>query len=224
MLLPSTEAYQLWAPTYDSNPNPLLALEARLLSDLLDAFPHEMVVDVGCGTGRSIDRFPQPGIEIFGADRCIEMLAQGSRKPGLNGRLVQADAATLPFRDAVADITLCSFAASYFLDLSCAFAEIARVTKTCGIVILSDLHPCALERGWRRSFRVDDVSYEIAGATYSDHEFEAALDKSGLRLVTQVDSGFSQKERPLFVSARREHLFIEASGTPAVRIGVYRKA
>lgn len=223
MLLPSTQAYQLWAPTYDSNPNPLLALEARLLSDLLRGFRHEMVVDVGCGTGRSRSLLPQVDSEIFGADTCMEMLAQGCRKSGLHGKLVQSDAVALPFRDAVADVTLCSFAVSYFSDLCAAFTEIARVTKSSGIVALSDLHPCAIASGWRRSFRVGKISYEIASGPYSDSEFQTALDKSGLRLLTQINSGFSQQERSFFVSAGKEHLFLAAKTIPAVRIGVYRK-
>ena len=52
MLLSSSAAYRLWAPYYDTVPNPLLALEERLVGELLPPSGFRTVIDVGCvGSG-----------------------------------------------------------------------------------------------------------------------------------------------------------------------------
>lgn len=223
MLLSSPEAYALWAPLYDSRPNPLLALEERLLSDVLGELLHGTVVDVGCGTGRSLGRHRQTCGRGFGVDNSAAMLVQASRKNNLHGKLVLADASALPFRDAVADTTLCSFAISYFPDLVSALSEIARITKSPGWVIISDLHPSAEAKGWTRSFRVNDTTYQIAHAVRSDHELQQALLESGLHELMRINAPFSEQERSLFASAGKDHLFTAAGSTPAVRVSICSK-
>src|SRR5947209_19858415 len=143
MLVSSAEAYRLWASTYDSSPNALLVLESRLFSEFVATTTYGTVLDIGCGTGRSMSRYANVRTQVFGADCSAEMLAEATRKETLRGRLVLADAAALPFDDGVADLTVCSFGISYFLDLDAALSEMARVTKQSGKVVLSDLHPAA---------------------------------------------------------------------------------
>src|SRR5438067_11722532 len=104
MLLPSSDAYRLWAPHYDTVPNPLLGLEERLVDELLPTSGFRTVIDVGCGTGRSMVRYNSRGAMTFGADPCPEMLAQASKKPNLDGKLVQAAASHLPFPNEIADL------------------------------------------------------------------------------------------------------------------------
>jgi hypothetical protein len=53
LMLSAEEAYQLWAPEYDSAPNPLFDLEVRHLAPLLQSAAHCDVVDLGCGTALS---------------------------------------------------------------------------------------------------------------------------------------------------------------------------
>jgi malonyl-CoA O-methyltransferase len=223
MLVPASEAYRLWAPAYDSTPNPLLALEARLFSEFVGSTAHGTVLDIGCGTGRSMSRYSSRRTQIFGADCSAEMLAEAARKEALSGRLVLAEATALPFPDGVADLTVCSFAVGYFLDLKAALSEIARVTKRSGRVALSDLHPAAMAQGWSRSFRVGDETYEIQHTVHSDGDFRSALGHAELHELMQVSATFSEHERSLFVAAGKEHLFVGVANTPAVRIGIYSK-
>lgn len=212
----------MWASTYDEHPNPLLALEWRLVSDALDKLSFETILDIGCGTGRCMSRLSQQS-KSFGADSSAAMLAVACRKPTLSGKIVQADASALPFANAVADVTLCSFSMSYFPDLLSALTEIARVTKPSGVVLLSDFHPSALRRGWTRSFRVAGTVYEIDHGRYSDKQLQRALDAAGLAETTQINSRFSEQERALFVSAGKEHLFQQACSAPVVRIQICSK-
>src|SRR5947209_6635842 len=137
MVVSSAAAYRIWAPSYDTDPNPLLALEERIARDLIPRLESQTVVDVGCGTGRSMVRYGRCGAIAFGVDPCPEMLAQAGKKPGLSKRIVQAEASYLPFADEIADVAVCSFALSYFQDLPRSLDELSRITKGTGRVLIS---------------------------------------------------------------------------------------
>ena len=53
------EGYRRWSEVYDDAPNPLLALEERVLGPLLAEVRGERVVDLGCGTGRWLARLQE---------------------------------------------------------------------------------------------------------------------------------------------------------------------
>ncbi len=223
MLLPSSAAYPLWAPHYDTVPNPLLALEERMVSELLPTSVYRTVVDVGCGTGRSMVRYQSRGAMTFGADPCPEMLAQATKKPNLGGHVVQAAASHLPFPTAIADLAICSFTLSYIFDLAGCLYELARITKRGGQIVISDLHPAAIESGWTRSFRVGADTYEIEHAHHRDEEVLRACMDVGLAIQKGRESGFAEPERPIFAAAGKEHLYPRLTGTPAVRVIVCSK-
>jgi SAM-dependent methyltransferase len=223
MLLSTGAAYRLWAPSYDTDPNPLLALEARMARDLMPDILSLTIIDVGCGTGRSMVRCGARGAHIFGADPSLEMLAEARKKPGIGTRLVQAEASYLPFPRDIADLTVCSFALSYFEDLERSLAELSRVTKRTGRILISDLHPAAAASGWTRTFRVGDSTYEIAHAAYGNDAIDAACKSVGLQIMAERAAGFGEPERAIFVEARKEHVYSTLIGKPAVRVIVCTK-
>jgi SAM-dependent methyltransferase len=217
------EGHRLWAPTYDAGLNPLLALETRVLAGVLCPIATKCFVEVACGTGRWMAHLCERGGSVFGADFCSEMLAQASRKPLLKGRLVLAEAMDLPFRNRIADVALCSFAAGYFSSLGRAVSEMARVTKRGGRVIISDLHPAGVAAGWTRSFRVGPSVYEMEHSAFSLHQLREAGQQADLHLQMQLETCLGNPERPLFRTAGKEHIFAEMTAVPAVWIGVWKK-
>jgi SAM-dependent methyltransferase len=218
MLVEPLEGYRMWAPTYDAGPNPLLALERRVLTDLLGSLCGVRVLDVACGTGYWTQRLDEAGAITFGFDLCDEMLRYAQLKSAPRTRLFLADASTIPLRSETADLTLCSFAASYFVDLKRAMSEMARVTRTGGRVIISDMHPDAMAAGWSRSFKKGRTLYEIEHTQWNDDAFCAAGWEAGLQPEEHFDEAFGEPERALFATAGRGHLFVEASRIPAIRI------
>ena len=134
-----------------------------------------------------------------------------------------SDASALPFPSCVSDLTLCSFAAGYIRDLSAAIAEMARITRRGGQVIISDLHPAAIAAGWTRSFRASDVVYEIEHASRSAEEILEDAFQCGLELEAQHSACFGEPERPIFEAAGKAEAFEELAKTPAVWIGVWTK-
>lgn len=217
------EGHRLWAPTYDQGLNPIVALEGRLLSDLLYPIEGKRIIDVACGTGRWMTHLRQHGASTFGVDASAEMLLQAQRKRLPCGRLVQADARCLPFRDGAADVTLCSFGAAYFSSLKAAVGEMARITVRGGRVALSDLHPSGIAAGWTRSFRINGSVYEMDHFNPSVDEFRAAGREANLDLQIQVDASFGDPERLIFRAAGKAHIFSNLERIPAVWIGIWKK-
>jgi ubiquinone/menaquinone biosynthesis C-methylase UbiE len=217
------EGHRLWAPTYDQALNPVVALEGRLLSDQLCPIEGKRFIDVACGTGRWMTHLHQHGASVFGADASAEMLLQAHGKRVPCGRLVQADAESLPFRDRAADVTLCSFSAAYFSSLKAAVAEMARITASGGRVVLSDLHPSGIAAGWTRSFRIRGSVYEMEHGNPSLDEFRAAGRDANLQLQVQFEASFGAPERLIFRAAGKAHIFSDLERIPAVWIGIWKK-
>lgn len=217
------EGHRLWAPTYDSAPNPLLALESRTVTALLDHKRPARVIDVGCGTGRWMLHFAKQGATVFGVDLCQEMLCEAERHPALPGRLVRADAENLPLQHGVADLAICSFAAAYIRNLPRALWEMARICTPGARVVVSDMHPLAAAAGWTRSFRSRSSLYEMNHFAYSTAEMRAAAVCAGLQLQAQIDGHFDQREHPIFESAGKKHLIEHVNTVPAVWIGIWMR-
>lgn len=223
MGLSAIEGHRIWAPSYDAGPNPLLALETRLLLQRLNPLRARRFVDVACGTGRWMMLAQQSGSQVFGVDFCREMLLEAARKPGLAGKLCLADASCIPLADGAADLTLCSFALGYFVSPGEAIAEMARVSSNGGRIIITDLHPAALEAGWTRSFRSNGQVYQIDHHQHAIAAWEAAAKSAGLALDWAVEASFDEPERHIFRQAGKDSLFPAISRVPALLAMSWKK-
>ena len=198
-ILPAHEAYSLWASTYDQTPNPLLALEERLLAPILSSFKYRDIVDLGCGTGRWLQRLEAlPPGTLTGVDSSPAMLAQARGKCLNSTRLIHASCVATPLSDLSADCILASFLVSYIPHLSTFADEIARILRLGGTLIISDLHPDTVTYGWRRTFRSAGNLFEIAAFPYTFLDLIAALYTSGFRLEQVEEPCFGQQEAAVF--------------------------
>jgi SAM-dependent methyltransferase len=222
MQVSALEGHRVWAPQYDSAPNPLLALEARILTGVLGPVRGKLAIDVACGTGRCTARLRELGAAALGIDFCTEMLAEAEQKPELRGRVAAADAEILPFPNSIADLVLCSFAASYFESLPSVIREMARITRRGGRVILTDLHPAAATEGWTRSFRASGLLYEMRHSNPSLEDLRKPK-VPGLHLVAQIETCFGEPERVIFRAAGKEASFAKLARIPALWTGVWKK-
>jgi SAM-dependent methyltransferase len=93
----------------------------------------ETALDVGCGTGRYLAWLRELGLEGFGADLSLDMLAVSSRRLKEAGAqqpgLVAADAAGLPFADRTFDLVLAVTVLEFVADERRTLAEMARVCR-----------------------------------------------------------------------------------------------
>jgi SAM-dependent methyltransferase len=210
------EGHRKWAASYDTGPNPLLALETRLLLELLTPLEASRVLDIACGTGRWMLWAQQQGAGVLGIDFCAEMVLEASRKPGLAGRLSLADACHVPVADGAVDLAICSFALGYLASPRPAIAEMARVSRKGGRVVVTDLHPCALAAGWTRSFRSNGQVVEIDHHRHLIESWEDAAQSAGLTLDWRLDASFAEPEREIIRAAGKDSLFPELSHLPAL--------
>jgi malonyl-CoA O-methyltransferase len=150
------------------------------------------------------------------------MLSRATAKPDAMGRCAQADALRLPFGDSAADIMLGSLLVGYVNGLRALFAELARVARPGGYILLSELHPEAVHSGWRRTFRAAGQLYE---AEYTAHSIESVQEAAGstsaLELVAMSEHCFEEPEQAVFESAGKTN-FDELRSSPALWIGLWR--
>ncbi len=217
MIVGAQEGYRLWAATYDEKPNPLLALEERLLTPLVGDVSGKRIVDVGCGTGRWLGRLRECGAaSVVGIDASPEMLARaGAKGPG--GALVCARGDRLPLRTGAADVILCSFLLGYVPDLTGFAREIARVAAPGALVFLSDFHPEASARGWRRSFHHQGENFEVQNFARPISEIQTVFEAAGFDCAEVRETRFEEPERGVFAAAGKPELFAAAvAAGPAV--------
>ncbi len=219
------EGYRLWAEVYDAGPNALLALEERVLTPLLPPLIGKRVVDLGCGTGRWLRRLISSGAETaVGVDLSPAMLAH-ARESGLPGNVVCGRCESLPLRDACADLIVCSFTLGYLSDLRSFAREVARVAAPGATVFISDFHPDAHARGWRRTFRLGRDDFEVRNYVRELADIEHALSDCGLLRNDVLECGFGEPEREVFSAAAKPGLFeIAATAGPAMFVLRFQRA
>jgi malonyl-CoA O-methyltransferase len=209
-VLPAKDAYRLLAAEYDHNPNALLSLEQRTLARLLPDVRGSVVIDVAAGTGRWAGYCKNRGARAIAVDFCREMLEQAPPPA------IQADAIRLPLSDECSDVTICAFALGYAPGC---FSELARITRPGGVLLVSDVHPEALDRGWTRSFRHGTGVVQVAHESYS----MASLRWPSLKLSALEQPLLGPHEREIYAQAGRLDLFDEACQQPAIFVARWIK-
>jgi ubiquinone/menaquinone biosynthesis C-methylase UbiE len=116
--------------------------EGRLLLDTARPGPGEEILDVGCGTGVFTADLLAAGSRVTGLEISFPMLLRAGKKAA--GRpfcMVQGDMRALPFADGSFDKTV-SVTAIEFLDedARCAVADMFRVTRPGGLVVVASLN------------------------------------------------------------------------------------
>jgi len=217
-ILPPREAYRYWAASFDQG-TPILALESRVLTPLLPDLNNQRFLDIGCGTGRWLAYAVHHGAISMGADLSSEMLRAAAHKPGLASRIVQADATATPFRNASADVVLSALTVGHIRPIAAALNELARIAAPGARVIVTDFHPDALKRGWKRTFRHGDDTIEMESDSYSTAE----LRHDDLLLERFLEVPFGDEERHFFEAAGKGAWFDEMRDQPAILIASYRR-
>jgi SAM-dependent methyltransferase len=212
-----TEGYERWAPTYDGDPNPLLAREERHLLPLVDALRGKRMLDLACGTGRWLEKLMASGTASgVGVDCSAAMLRVARNKCSIATRLAQSACENLPFGNAAFDLLTCSFALGHIQDLQKVAQEMARVARRRADVFISDLHPEAHSRGWRVGFRDGDATAQIEMLPRPSEQTIQIFCGTGFDCVRCDSLWLGEPERAIFVRAERAHAFAEACQVPAI--------
>ncbi len=137
-------AYQFTAQAASFAAAPELHSEAALAAmvNAAQATANDLSLDVACGPGTVAAAFARHVNRAHGIDATPAMLEQAqaltAHEQLTNITWHQGDATALPFTDDCFDIVTCRFAFHHMLSPASVFAEMVRVTKPGGRVVLSD--------------------------------------------------------------------------------------
>ena len=138
----------------------VLRYEKELILDLLSPVRGERILDAGSGTGIFTREFLDRGADVVGLDISWAMLRRAAaNNEAFSRRMVAADMASLSFADGLFDKTVSVTALEFIEDEKGAVAELFRVTRPGGIVViatLNSLSPWAARR--RENARRDQES------------------------------------------------------------------
>jgi malonyl-CoA O-methyltransferase len=221
--LPPLASYRLWSQTWESDPSAIVALESRWLSPWLIGLGGKVFLDLSCGVGRWLVHGRAQGAIVFGTDLCREMLIEAQRKTTLAGRLALADTCRLPFRDRSADVALCALSLGHMTPMESAVAELARVVRRGGFLIVTDFHPDAVRHGWKRTFRNKGELYEVETYPYTTEQLVGCAEREGLVLQALQEPGFDEPERKIFDSVGKQDLFEQVRDVPAVLLARWKR-
>jgi ubiquinone/menaquinone biosynthesis C-methylase UbiE len=144
----SRAAFDHQAPTYDTSGYGRHA--RRLHADVLAAvqsFPFKTVLDVGCGTGATLDAIvsAHPTVRAWGIDLSAEMIARARERLAAAGEraagavdLQVADAEHLPLADGTVDLVVCVDSLHHYPDPRTALREMRRVTRPDGALVIGE--------------------------------------------------------------------------------------
>lgn len=185
--------------------------------------PEDRVLDVATGTGFTAMALAPHCRRVIGVDFTPAMLREAASLRHARGMsnliFCLGDAEALPFREGAFDIVTCRHAAHHFPDLSRALAEMVRVTRSGGLVLIDDTCApedpalAALMNEWERRRDRSHV------ANRPPTRLREMLDESGLRIdavkMAEVQQMFSEwVRRSGMASADAEELrrdFLAAS-------------
>jgi ubiquinone/menaquinone biosynthesis C-methylase UbiE len=196
-------AYDRWAVTYDTDPNPQTTLETEDVLDLIDVDDDSRVLDAACGTGRYIGLLQQRGAEVVGLDLSTQMLSCAKRTYPDVG-LLRADlAGPLPCKSESFTHVVCAQALKHLPRLTVVLAELARVLVPGGRLVFSVTHPqmdfTDYELGFTPTFV---LSREAAVFHHTEADYRAAIAAAGLTL---------DEWRSVLISEKIEHLLTPSS-------------
>ena len=167
-VLPTREGYDRWAATYDTMGNWLLALEEPEVERRLGDVAGLDLLDVGTGTGRHAIALAARGAHVTAVDFSDEMLAKARAKPGAERvRWIAHDVLTpLPFAAASFDRVLSGLVIEHIPVAALAgfFAELGRVARPGGRIVVTAMHPAMFVKGVSANFH--DESGEVRPRSY----------------------------------------------------------
>ncbi len=97
--------------------------------------------------------------------------------------------------------------------------ELARLAAPGAAIIVTDFHPDALRRGWKRTFHSGGETIEMDSEPYSIAE----LRNPHLVCEDFYEAGFDEPERALFEVAGKGAMFDQVRGQSAIFLARFRR-
>ncbi|OGQ98865.1 MAG: hypothetical protein A2284_10430 [Deltaproteobacteria bacterium RIFOXYA12_FULL_61_11] len=137
------DPYAFQAPYFDLLLEPFNAGLRALALRLAGPGTGRKMFEVGCGTGSNLALFRRAGYTVTGLDASPAMLGQAVRKLGDEAELTLGNAAALPYPSAAFELGLAMLTLHELPGeiRVAALAELDRVVRPGGTILLVDFHP-----------------------------------------------------------------------------------
>ena len=199
-VLTAREGYRLWAPSYDAE-TAVSFIENAVVVALGVPMSGRRLLDVGCGTAR---RLNDTGAALaIGVDLTPEML---ERSVG-SSPIAAADIRALPFSAQAFDVVWCRLVIGHVREMESAYAELSRVCRMGGAVIVSDISAAAVAAGHRRTFN------DAHGSTHEVEHFVHSIERQAVA-AHDVGLGLERRQDGV-VDPSVMHFYVEAGRLPA---------
>ena len=177
------------------------AAEASAIMTLAAPQRGEHALDAGCGTGIYTRRLEERGALVTGVDNDPEMLVAARRKASA-ATLIEGDVAALPFADATFDLSLAVTLLCFVEDPQCAVAELVRVTRPGGRVVLAELGRYSLWAAWRRVKGWRGAETWAVARFFTPRELAALLRQAGAGRVQIAAAAYLPPGAPVWLCSR----------------------
>jgi ubiquinone/menaquinone biosynthesis C-methylase UbiE len=205
------EGYAAWSATYDLPGNPLVSAEELVVRAMIDATPHGRALDAACGTGRHTKYLAEKSFDTTGIDCSPEML-ELARDKVPQARFELGDLNAIPFATGSFDLALCALALDHTDDLRSPIAELARVVRPGGRVIISTLHPIGRQLGGGAFYRdADGGRGMVRGPAQTVSDYIMAAVDAGLEIRECVEPVWSEREIAMLEGKRRRRTELTSS-------------
>jgi ubiquinone/menaquinone biosynthesis C-methylase UbiE len=217
-------AYNLWAGSYDSQPdNLMLALDEEVFSGLLNHIniKNKIIADVGCGTGRHwkkiLDSEPKKLIGFDVSQEMLKMLQQKfphAETHGIINNKLQA------LENESCDCVISTLTIAHIQNAEEAITEWNRILKPGGQMIITDYHPLALAKGGKRTFRHNDQTVAVKNYVHTLEKLENIARQLGLNVVRSIEKPVDESAKPYYEKQNALPVYEIWKGVPII-YGMY---
>ncbi len=192
-------SYDAW---FDQDKNRYcLDLEIKLLLDLLSPKNGQRILDIGCGTGISLEPLLNKGLNLTGIDPSLYMLDIASKRFGDKVALHRGPAEDLPFDDNEFDSAFFFTSLEFTERPGKAIEEACRVAKdTLVICVLNRYAPLSLFRRIKGFFVPTIYTHaHFFSILELKHILHAILGKVPVKWRTTLQFPFARGKIPAFI-------------------------
>lgn len=208
--LTAREGYRLWAAHYHDE-TAVSHLENQVVAEVGVSTQGVRLLDVGCGTARRLSD-AQAALAI-GLDVSADMLGAAQKTHAL----AAADVRALPVATGAFDVVWCRLMLGHIPELEAAYAELSRVCREGGAVIVTDIAPAAVAAGHRRTFRdALGVLRELEHHAHASERHQQAACAAGLAVRDQREGVVGPSIRRFYADADRLAAYDAQRGLPLI--------
>jgi phosphatidylethanolamine/phosphatidyl-N-methylethanolamine N-methyltransferase len=180
-------AYKRWAPVYDHTFGRFIEAAVRQVAERANDFSGRLL-DAGVGTGLALPHYG-PQLSVTGIDLSPHMLERARARLARHGggnveALLEMDATALDFPDGHFDLTVAMFVMTVVPDPAQVMAELARVTKPGGAVLICNHF--SVERGFRGAVERSLSRYAARLGWRPEFPVATLLVRPELRLAAEI--------------------------------------